>query len=118
MERGSEGSSGWGWCLGLISLLVIIVASCCVLDAWASQRIRAPEQQHSSARQSRQQQQISARKRSIREPAQESHLVGSFLASLRRGHSQLLPNTPHGQQKYADACTCSSDASMVYPCVM
>lgn len=34
---------------------------------------------------------------------------------LRDGHSQLLPNTPAWQYKYADACTCGAVTSRLYP---
>lgn len=53
-----------GWCLGLISLLVIIVASCWMLDTWAASASgqQLSSAQHSTARQSKSRQQISTRR--------------------------------------------------------
>lgn len=48
--------------------------------------------QHSSARQEHHAADLDKEKHQ----SAESQMVGSFLANLRCGHSQLLPNTPHG----------------------
>lgn len=59
-----------------------------------SQRIRS----NSSAQHSAAKQKHAADLDKEKLQSAESHLVGSFLANLRRGHSQLLPNTPHGSR--------------------
>lgn len=109
-ERGSEGSSGLGWwCLGLISLLVIIVASCWMLDALAASTSgQQLSREHSTAQQSRQPADLGREERSIREQPPSPIWLEAFLASLRRGHSQLLPNTPHSSRStQMHVCTCS-----------
>lgn len=102
-----------GWCLGLISLLVIIVASCWMLDTWAAS---ASGQQLSTTQQGK----AKAGSRSRQGEAPERRVPSGWKLSRQLAPWPLTIATEHPawQQKYADACTCSTVASMVYPCVM
>lgn len=83
--------------LGWVSGVDLIARHYCgiLLDGRMDAGQRDSTAQHSKAEQSRQQ--ISAAEA---RHAQSPIWLEAFLASLCRGHSQLLPNTPHASKKY------------------